>query len=151
MEEVEVEEPGAVERVAEAASELGLGTGSGAGGWMRLGGPLQGGDEVGIEGEMTAREEAGGLDGPEDEDGRAEWHGPGGPGGKLRNDRRRPIQRSTTQRSQTRSRSRKAIRELRSEAVTSVLDERGSVRRPYRSCMAMLKGWTLGSSEGRPR
>ena len=35
MEEVEVEEPGAVERVAEAASELGLGTGSGAGGWMR--------------------------------------------------------------------------------------------------------------------
>ena len=118
---------------------------------MRLGGPLQGGDEVGIEGEMTEREMAGGLDGPEDEGGIAEWHGPGGPGGKLRNDRRRPIQRSTTQRSQTRSRSRKAIRELRSEAVTSVLDERGSVRRPYRSCMAMLKGWTLESSEGRPR
>ena len=32
MEGVEVEEPGVVERSAEAASELGLGTGSGAGG-----------------------------------------------------------------------------------------------------------------------
>ena len=32
MEGIEVEEPGAVERRAEAASELGLGTGSGAGG-----------------------------------------------------------------------------------------------------------------------
>ncbi len=49
MEEVEVgenregpEEPGSVERSAEAASELGLEAGSGAGEQMRLGGPLQG-------------------------------------------------------------------------------------------------------------
>ena len=70
---------------------------------MRLGGPLQGRDEVVIKEELTAREVAGGLDGPEGEDGMAEWHGPGGPGGELRNDPRRPIQRSTTQRSQSRS------------------------------------------------
>ncbi len=70
MEGVEVEEPGAVERSAEAASVLGLETGCGT----------------------------------EGEDGMAEWHGPGGPGGELRNDPRRPIQRSTTQRrSQSRS------------------------------------------------
>ncbi len=49
-----------------------------------MGGPLQGRDEV-------VRGVAGGLDGPEGEDGMAEWHGP------------------------------------------------------------MLKGWTLESSEGRPR
>jgi hypothetical protein len=36
------EEQGTVERSAEAASELGLEAGSGAGGQMRLGGPLQG-------------------------------------------------------------------------------------------------------------
>ena len=49
MEEVEVgenregpEEPGKMERSAEAASELELEAGSGAGGQMRLGGPLQG-------------------------------------------------------------------------------------------------------------
>jgi hypothetical protein len=36
------EEPGVVERGAEAASELGLEAGRGAGGQMRLGGPLQG-------------------------------------------------------------------------------------------------------------
>ena len=49
MEEVEVgengegpEEPGSVERSAEATSELGLEAGSGAGEQMRLGGPLQG-------------------------------------------------------------------------------------------------------------
>jgi hypothetical protein len=66
---------------------------------MRLGGPLQGGDEVGIREGLTAREVAGGLDGPEEEDEITEWHGPGGSGGELRNDRRRPIQRSKTQRS----------------------------------------------------
>ena len=70
---------------------------------MRLGGPLQGRDEVVIKEELTARGVAGGRDGPEGEDGMAEWHGPGGPGGELRNDPRRPIQRSTTQRSQSRS------------------------------------------------
>ena len=50
MEQLEVggngeglEEPGTVERSAEAASELGLEAGSGAGGQMRLGGPLKGG------------------------------------------------------------------------------------------------------------
>ena len=56
---------------------------------MRLGGPLQGRDEVVIKEELTAREVADGLDGP----GMAGWHGPGGPGGELRNDPRRPIQR----------------------------------------------------------
>ena len=54
---------------------------------------------MGIKEGLTAREVAGGLDGPEEEDEMAEWHGPGGSGGELRNDRRRPIQRSTTQRS----------------------------------------------------
>ena len=61
-------------------------------------------------------------------------------GGELRKGRRRPIQRSTTHRSLSRSRSRKAMRELKSEEVTSVLGERGLVRSPYRSCMAKLKG-----------
>ena len=71
---------------------------------MRWGGPLQGSrDEVVVEEELTARGVAGGLDGPEGEDGMAEWHGPGGPGGELRKDPRRLIQRSTTQRSQSRS------------------------------------------------
>ena len=35
--------------------------------------------------------------------------------------------------------------------MTSILGERGLMRSPYRSCMAMLKGWTFGSSDGRPR
>ena len=35
------EEPGMAEKIAEAASELGLEAGRGAGGQMRLGGPLQ--------------------------------------------------------------------------------------------------------------
>jgi hypothetical protein len=103
MEGVEVEEPGAVKRSAEAASELGLETGSGAGGQMRLGGPSRGRDEVVIKEELAMRDVAGGLDGPEGEDGMVQWHGPGRPGGELRNDRRRPIQRSTIQRSQSRS------------------------------------------------
>ena len=48
---------------------------------MRLGGPLQGRDEVVIKEELTAKDVAGGLDGPEgSEDGMAEWHGPGRPG-----------------------------------------------------------------------
>ena len=55
---------------------------------MRLGGPLQGRDEVVIKEELTAREVAGGLDGPDGEDGMVGWHGPGGPGGELSNERR---------------------------------------------------------------
>jgi hypothetical protein len=51
--------------------------------------------------ELAARAVAGGLDGAEGEDEMAEWHRPGRPVvGELRNERRRPIQRSTTQRSQ---------------------------------------------------
>ena len=53
--------------------------------------------------ELAARAVAGGLDGPEGEDEMVEWHRSGRPGGELRNERRRPIQRSTTQRSQSRS------------------------------------------------
>ena len=70
-------------------------------------------------------------------------------GGELRKGRRRPIQRSTTHRSLSRSRSRKAIRESKSEVLTSVLGERGLVRSPHRSCMAKLKGWTFGSETRR--
>ncbi len=81
----------------------------------------------------------------------AEWLGAGRPGGELRNGRRSLTQRSTIQRSQSRSRSRKAMRESKSEEVTSILGERGLMRSPYRSCMAMLKGWTFGSTDGRPR
>ncbi len=77
--------------------------------------------------------------------------GAGRPGGELRNGRRSLTQRSTIQRSLSQSRSRKAMRELKSEEVTSILGERGLMRSPYRSCMAMLKGWTSGSSDGRPR
>ena len=94
---------------------------------------------------------AGGSDEAEDGDKMAERHGPRRPGGELRNGRRRLIHRSTTHRSQSRRWSRKEMRESRSAVVTSVLDERGLVRRPYRSCIAMLKGWTSDSSEGRPR
>ena len=98
-----------------------------------------------------ARIVAVGLDGVRGGDELTGWHRPGGLCGELRKGRRRPIQRSTTQRSQSRSWSRKARRELRSAVVTSILDERGLVRRPYRFCIAILKGWASESSNGRPR
>jgi hypothetical protein len=86
-----------------------------------------------------------------DEDEVTEWLDTIRSGGELRKGHRRPIQRSTIHRSLSRSRSRKAMRESRSEEVTSVLGERGLLRSPYRSCMAKLKGWTLGRLDGRPR
>jgi hypothetical protein len=53
----------------------------------------------------------------------AEWLGAVRPGGELRNGRRSLTQRSTIQRSLSRSRSRKAMRESKSEEVTSILGE----------------------------
>ena len=64
---------------------------------------------------------------------------------------RKGIQLSTIHRSLSRSRSRKAMMESRSEEVTSMLGERGLVRSPYRSCIAKLKGWTLQRLDGRSR
>ena len=75
----------------------------------------------------------------------------GGAGGELKSRRRRLIQRMTIHLSSSRSRNRKAMRDAKSEEVTSVLGERGLVRSPYRSCMATLKGWTLVRTDGRPR
>ena len=75
----------------------------------------------------------------------------GGAGGELKSGRRRLIQRMTIHRSSSRSRSRKAMRDAKSEEVTIVLGERGLVRSPYRSCMATFKGWTLVRTDGRPR
>ena len=99
--------------------------------------------------ELTTRNVASGLDEAEDEDKIAEWHRPGMPGGKLRNERSKKtdpaVDNPVVAVSKLKSRGNKRVE------VSNVVERLELVRRPCRSCMVILKGWTLESFEGTPR
>ena len=99
--------------------------------------------------ELTARNLASGLDEAKGKDKIAEWHRPGMPGGKLRNERSKKtdpaVDNPVVAVSKLKSRGNKRVE------VSNVDERLELVRRPCRSCMAILKDWTLESFEGTPR